>query len=222
MAGDGVDRATCWALTSPGCGWCVGALGDRCRAPGPPHQHQHHHLHTSDSHGLRLTSASHRHLRTDTQILVFQLADTFVCVCMCVRARASVLPPNKAGCLLLPGFGGRFASMPSLSPEEGGMRRGRWSAGWRGDVAFHGGPARAQMWRLLLLRLLWAGWTCAEGDRCSNQPIQDRTCLCRGGGEVKLQLLTSGRKKRTPAAATGVAHGRAQERSCITECVALT
>lgn len=43
-----------------------------------------------------------------------------------------------------------------------------------------------------------------------------------GEGEVKLQLLTSGRKKKTPAAATGIADGRAQERSSITECVALT
>lgn len=42
MAGGDVDRATCWALTSPGCGWCVGALGDEHRAlgrycsPSPP------------------------------------------------------------------------------------------------------------------------------------------------------------------------------------------
>lgn len=33
---------------------------------------------------------------------------------------------------------------------------------------------------------------------------QFKTVLASVGGEVKLQLLTSGRKKRTPAAATGL------------------
>lgn len=102
-------------------------------------------------------------------------------ICSVECACASVLPPNKAGCLLLAGFGGRFASMPSLSPEKGGMQRGRWSAERRGDVAFRGGPAQAQKWQLVLLHLLWACCACAEEDRCSNQLIQDSTNLCQGG-----------------------------------------
>lgn len=149
MAADAVDRATCWALTSPGCGWCVGAFGGErgalSRDCSPPP-----HLHTSDSRLTPDVGVSHTHLRTDMQILLFQLGDA--CALWGVRACVRVLPPNKAGCLLLAGFGGRFASMPSLSPEEGGMRRGRCSAVQRGDVAFRRRPAHAQKWQLLLVQ----------------------------------------------------------------------
>lgn len=118
IAGDDVDRATCWPSSSP---------GRPCSA-------------------LHLTSASQTHIYARIRKCLCSHTQMRLFWRVCVRACVSVLQPNKAGCLLLAGFGGRFASMPSLSPEggrDGGMRGGGlpWRTGRGTDVVAGAGPS---------------------------------------------------------------------------------
>lgn len=159
---------------SPGCGWCVGS---RVQGSGgvlePPPL-----LHASDSRSSRLTSASRTHLRTDTQILVFQLARTSAVprVRACCRHHTKdsrALEADLPQCLHCP-------------QRREGCREGD------GDVALGGGPARAQKWQLVRGRLLRA----CRG-RARLEPAHSRLCSPLSG-EVKLQLLTSGRPSLLP------------------------
>lgn len=168
-------------MTSPGCGWSAGPFGGGLLASLPTFTPRLPWL-TPDvgishtfTHGYANTCVPTRRR---------------VCSGECVRERAAAKQSRlsvarglwRQICLnaFIVSRGGRGGREGDVAPR---VRRG--------DVAFRGAPAHSRRWQLLLLLHLLQAWcTCSE-ERCANQLIQDSLL----SGEVKLQLLTSGRKK---------------------------
>lgn len=175
MAADAVDRATCWALTSPGCGWCVGAFGDQRGATGAPRPPN---LHTSDSRLTPDVGVSHT--------FTHRYANT------CVPTRRRVCSVE-----------GVCASVPAAKQSRLSVARGLWrqiclnafivSRGGRDAEGRCGLPPRTGTRTEVA-----AGPSCYSTNSRFCSPLS---------GEVKLQLLTSGRKGTRKRPLQSVAQG---------------